>query len=235
MRERMDSPLLLRCQVALAEALERQHSVQEALEAVEAAESLLGDTPLDDMAAVLRLLLERLRNAQRETGEGEKTEQSHNSTGSKPKRPEPADFYEVLGLPKNASASEIKHAYRQLALKYHPDKNKDPEAIQMFLDIQKAYEVLSDPTLRRRYDAGQTDVGDEAGNKNMKPMKFRVVERDRKRGIAKVWWYDPNTGEEGFMEMEIDKEESESSRAASMTRPLHEHCCLPEPGDNDEL
>jgi len=66
--------------------------------------------------------------------------------------------------------------------------------------------------------------------KNMKPMKFRVVEKDRKRGIAKVWWYDPNTGEEGIMEMEIPTEEEEEQNIkASVTRPLYEHCCLPDP------
>merc|ERR1719161_323681 len=172
--------------------------------------------------------MERLRQQQ----ESQQDESTKNET--KPKRPEPTDFYEVLGLPRNASLAEIKKAYRQLALKYHPDKNKDPEAVQIFIDVQKAYEVLSDTDLRRKYDAGQKDVGDEAGVKNMKPMKFRVVEKDKKRGKAKVWWFDPNTGEEGFMEMDIDKEEDEASgasRRASATRQLYEHCCLPSPED----
>lgn len=58
-------------------------------------------------------------------------------------------FYEALGVPKNASAADIKKAYRKLALKNHPDKGGDPE---LFKDITVAYEVLSDPDKRELYD-----------------------------------------------------------------------------------
>ncbi len=63
------------------------------------------------------------------------------------------DFYEILGVSKNASAAEIKKAYRQKALKYHPDKNPgDVEAEKMFKKAAEAYEVLSNPDKRARYD-----------------------------------------------------------------------------------
>ncbi|XP_045164176.1 dnaJ homolog subfamily B member 9-like [Mercenaria mercenaria] len=62
------------------------------------------------------------------------------------------DFYEILGVKRNAKEKEIKRAFRKLAVKYHPDKNKDPDAEKQFVEIAKAYEVLSDPEKRRRYD-----------------------------------------------------------------------------------
>ena len=63
------------------------------------------------------------------------------------------DYYDVLGVGKSADASEIKKAYRKLAMKYHPDKNPgDKEAEEKFKEINEAYEVLSDETKRRNYD-----------------------------------------------------------------------------------
>ncbi len=63
------------------------------------------------------------------------------------------DYYDVLGVGKSADATEIKKAYRKLAMKYHPDKNPgDKEAEEKFKEINEAYEVLSDETKRRNYD-----------------------------------------------------------------------------------
>ncbi|UCE49393.1 MAG: molecular chaperone DnaJ [Phycisphaerales bacterium] len=63
------------------------------------------------------------------------------------------DYYEVLGVSKDASADEIKRIYRRLAMKYHPDKNPDDkEAEAKFKECAEAYEVLSDPDKRQRYD-----------------------------------------------------------------------------------
>jgi curved DNA-binding protein len=63
------------------------------------------------------------------------------------------DFYEVLGVSRDASPDEIQRAYRKLARTYHPDVNKDPAAEARFQEIAEAYDVLSDPDTRRRYDA----------------------------------------------------------------------------------
>ncbi len=62
------------------------------------------------------------------------------------------DYYEILGVPRNASQEEIKRAYRRLARKYHPDINKSPEAKEKFKEINEAYQVLSDPEKRKMYD-----------------------------------------------------------------------------------
>jgi DnaJ-class molecular chaperone len=62
------------------------------------------------------------------------------------------DYYKTLGVSKNASAEEIKKAYRKAARQYHPDVNKKPEAEKRFKEINEANEVLSDPEKRKRYD-----------------------------------------------------------------------------------
>ena len=74
---------------------------------------------------------------------------------------EKRDYYEVLGVSKSADATEIKKAYRKLALKYHPDKNPgDKEAEEKFKEAAEAYDVLSNEEKRRRYDQfGHAGVG----------------------------------------------------------------------------
>lgn len=66
---------------------------------------------------------------------------------------EKRDYYEVLNVSRDAGADDIKRSYRQCALKYHPDRNRDnPEAEEKFKEAAEAYEVLSDPEKRQRYD-----------------------------------------------------------------------------------
>ena len=75
------------------------------------------------------------------------------------------DYYKILGVEKTASDEDIKKAYRKLAMKYHPDRNKDPGAEEQFKESKEAYETLSDPQKRAVYDRGgpglnQFDMGD---------------------------------------------------------------------------
>ena len=62
------------------------------------------------------------------------------------------DFYKLLGIKKNATENEIKKAYRKMALKYHPDKNKNPGAEDRFKEIAEAYDVLSSKDKKQIYD-----------------------------------------------------------------------------------
>jgi curved DNA-binding protein CbpA len=65
------------------------------------------------------------------------------------------DYYQILEIAKTASLPEIKKAFREKALLFHPDHNPDPEAVEKFKAIQEAYDILSDPALRQEYDQGK--------------------------------------------------------------------------------
>src|SRR5690625_3048373 len=85
------------------------------------------------------------------------------------------DYYDVLGVSRQAEATEIKKAYRKLAIKYHPDKNPDDkEAEDKFKEAAEAYEVLSNPEKRQRYDqfghAGNSASGFGGGGMNMEDI-----------------------------------------------------------------
>ena len=62
------------------------------------------------------------------------------------------DYYQILGLSKNAGEDDIKKAYKKMAIKFHPDKNQAPQAAEAFKKVSAAYACLTDPEKRRYYD-----------------------------------------------------------------------------------
>lgn len=82
-----------------------------------------------------------------------------------------ADYYDLLGVSRDADADTLKRAYRRLARQYHPDINKEPGAEDRFKEVGRAYEVLSDPQTRARYDQfGEAGLGGAAGGPDMGDM-----------------------------------------------------------------
>jgi molecular chaperone DnaJ len=79
------------------------------------------------------------------------------------------DYYEILGVTKSSTAEEVKKAYRKIAIKYHPDKNPDdPSSEDKFKEAAEAYEILSNPEKKRRYDQfGHQGVGGASGQSHM--------------------------------------------------------------------
>lgn len=106
-------------------------------------------------------------------------------------------YYDILGVPRSATESEIKRAYRRLAVAYHPDKNPDPSAEQLFKLINEAYEVLGDQSKRSRYDlelSGLSVVGQavpqpprhrDPAYRPRRNRPYRKSERERLRDMMK--------------------------------------------------
>jgi curved DNA-binding protein len=122
----------------------------------------------------------------------------------------PRDYYEILGVPRNATADEIKKAHRKLARKFHPDMNKNNAgSTEKFKEVQAAYDVLSDATKRKNYDefghAG-VDIGANGGapGRGGDPFEaFRRAQAGRRGGAAagrgqQTWQPNPGTTVEDF-------------------------------------
>lgn len=113
------------------------------------------------------------------------------------------DYYDILGVPRTASADEIKRAHRKLVRQYHPDVNKsNPAASEKFQEVQEAYDVLSDPAKRRNYDQfGHAGVGAGAGPDPFEAFRRAQAERGGAGGAGGrryTWQASPGVSVEDF-------------------------------------
>jgi curved DNA-binding protein len=124
------------------------------------------------------------------------------------------DFYDTLGIPRNASADEIQRAYRKLARRYHPDVNSDPGAEERFKEISEAYQVLSDPEQRRRYDRFGSDfrrVAESAGDqvrtrRTAAPQDFQGIDiEDLLSGLFRGRGPIPGADQEAVLELSVEQ------------------------------
>ena len=143
-----------------------------------------------------------------------------------------ADFYELLGVARDADADTLKRAYRRMARQYHPDINKEAGAEDRFKEIGRAYEVLSDPQSRARYDqfgeaglggaAGAPDMGDMGGFADLFETFFsgfggaQAGGRQRRRG--------PQQGDDLRYDLTIDFEQAVFGQEQEIKIPHLETC-----------
>jgi molecular chaperone DnaJ len=145
------------------------------------------------------------------------------------------DYYEILGVPRNASKEEIKRAYRRLALQYHPDRNKSPDAEEKFKEISEAYAVLSDDEKRKLYDMyGRAGVTSSYTQEDLfRSIRFDFDELFRDLGFGdfdsifeRFFGFGRRAREPQptFVEAEISLEDAFRGGEKSFTVDFHEVC-----------
>ena len=97
-------------------------------------------------------------------------------------------YYEILEVDKKASQKDIKSAYRRLVMLYHPDKNKLPEAEEMFKKIAEAYAILSDPGKRKQYDIDNELRNVQLRNKQDKMWQIIREQKQREARTNQMLW-----------------------------------------------
>jgi len=148
------------------------------------------------------------------------------------------DYYEVLGVQRNAAKDEIKDAYRKLAMQYHPDRNKAPDAEEKFKEISEAYAVLSDDKKRQQYDMlGHAGFDQRYSQEDIfRGADFNSIFRDLGFGFADIlrqffgggfgggFGQRVNRGQDLVYELEITLEEAAKGIEKEIEIPRTEKC-----------
>jgi len=151
---------------------------------------------------------------------------------------EKRDYYEVLGVQRSASKDEIKDAYRKLAMQYHPDRNKAPEAEEKFKEISEAYAVLSDDEKRQQYDMlGHAGFDQRYTQEDIfRGADFSSIFRDLGFGFADIFRQffgggfgggfgeRINRGQDLVYELEVTLEEAAKGTEKEIEVPRTENC-----------
>jgi len=150
------------------------------------------------------------------------------------------DYYEILGVDKKASADDIKSAYRKLAMQFHPDKNKSPDAEEKFKEISESYAVLSDQNKRQQYDQfGHAGIDMRYSQEDIfKGVDFEDLFRDfggggsgrGRGGIFDIFFggggqrEGPRRGSDILYELSINLEDAAFGKAVELEVPRTETC-----------
>jgi len=165
-------PTLLKVVKAHMALGEYEQALIEAQKHVDNMESIEGIIAVGDVQLAMDKLQDAVNTFRRAVNFAQENNQDHSEASERLQKAETAlkqskekNYYKILGVARNAQASQIKKAYRELALKWHPDKNADnkEEAEKMFMDIGEAYEVLSDEEKRGKYDRGEDVFPNQGG------------------------------------------------------------------------
>src|SRR5205823_2610292 len=130
------------------------------------------------------------------------------------------DFYQLLGVSRGATDEQIRSAYRKLARQLHPDVNKEPDAAQRFKEITEAYEILTDPQRRQRYDMFGSTTAGGFGDFGIGDLFETFFGGDLRRREPRG----PMRGADLRMEIEIDLLDAVQGRERVITVPRLETC-----------
>ena len=149
---------------------------------------------------------------------------------------EKRDYYEVLGVDKNATQDQIKSAYRKLAKQYHPDLNKSPDAPEKFKEVQEAYEILGDEQKRKTYDQFGHAAFDNNGANGFQNGGFNGFNQGAFGDFARIPVFDPSSPEEAYEMIQDAFAYSEKYKTPVLFRPTtrvcHAYASIENPANN---